>query len=193
MGTGNFYNKNASKIFAFHTEEEFDYIDNVSNIQESLQEKGFDDEDEYEDGLRSFPGKYISSKAVSRDFYGVEIIVTIKAVCRSGYYSGCNVDWELEYQCEGIKTDEELTADDIAEEMERYYDIKRGMAVIQSRNAVKYMDKASQKLVDELETVLTEATEPLIVVARFSNGETIYEKADNKKAELKAIANGFVI
>jgi len=178
MGTSNFYNKNASRVFAFETEEEWDYEDNVDNIQSVLEDKGFDREDAYEaNGLRSYGGKYIASKTVSKTFYGVEVMVTIKAICRSGYYSGCNIDWELSCQCESITSDEPIFADDIAEEMERYYDIKRGMALIQGRNAANYIQKAGQELVDELEAVLGEITTPLVVFARFSNGETIYKEA----------------
>lgn len=190
MGTGNFYNKNASRIFAFETEEEFDYEDNVDNIRYALKEKGFDEEDSYENnGLRSFCGRYIASKTVSKDYHGMEVMVTIKAVCRGGYYSGANVDWELEYQYESQK-DEEVNADYIAEELERYYDAKRGMALIQGKNAAKWLEKAGQALVDELEAVLEAYTTPLVVTARFSNGETWYGEANDKRSLLKSMVNG---
>lgn len=189
MGTGNFYNKNASRIFAFETEEEFDYEDNVDNIRYALKEKGFDEEDGYENGLRSFSGRYIASKTVSKDYHGMEVSATIKAICRSGYYSGANVDWELEYQYESQNTDE-VNADYIAEELERYYDVKRGMALIQGKNAAKWLEKAGQALVDELEAVLEAYTTPLVVTARFSNGETWYGEASDKRSLLKSVANG---
>ena len=190
MGTGNFYSKNASRVFAFETEEEFDYDDNVGNIQCALKEKGFDEENEYEkNGLRSFPGRYIASKSISKDYHGMEVTVTIKAICRGGYYSGANVDWELEYQYES-QNDDEINVDYITEELERYYDVKRGMAIIQGRNAAKWLEKAAQELVNELEAVLEEWTMPLVVVARFSNGETMYAPVENKKALLTNVANG---
>jgi hypothetical protein len=189
MSTGNFYNKNASRIFAFEVEDDFDYEDTVGNILASLLDRDFSEETGYENGLRSFTGRYIASKCISKSFCGLSVDVTIKAICRSGYYSGANIDWELGYQFEET-SEEKPEASDIAEILERYYGVGAGMATIQGRNALRFIERAETQLVEELEAVLAEFTEPLVVVGRFSNGETLYERADNCRAVLKAAVNG---
>ena len=186
MGTGNFYNKNASKIFAFETEEEFDYEDAIGNIVCELKNNGFSEAKGREQGgLRSYEGSYIASKSIEKTFCGATAEVEIKAVVRSGYYSGANIDWELVYKFE--ENCDEIP-NDIAEVLVRYYGVKEGLATIQAKNVRKFMEKAAEALVAELERVLAETTEALIVVARFSNGETIYEKAAEVSPVRAAVA-----
>jgi len=48
------------------------------------------------------------------------------------------------------------------------------------------------RLCNRIEKVLEANTTPLVRVATFSNGETIYERADNPRSLLKAIATGNV-
>ena len=197
MGTSNFYNNNASRVFAIsdsEIEDQWEWDDLIENIKCSFDSKGFDREDGYEGGLRSYPGTYIASKTVYKSFGELEVGIEIKAILRSGYYSGANIDWEVNYNLAGDSfSDEKPDKDDIIEAFWRYYDVKAGMATIQSKNIFKFYEKTEQELVNEVEAILTEVTEPLVVTARFSNGETWYAPADNKKAMLKAVANDHVI
>ena len=59
MGTANFYNRNASKIFAQTFEDEFEYDDFLENLRYDFKEKfdSFYERDNWEkDGLRSYCG-----------------------------------------------------------------------------------------------------------------------------------------
>ena len=103
MATSNFHNENASAIFAVELEHEFDYDDLVDNLKSELNndpdyvDYGKTDKNE----LRSFPSRTLGSirKYVQyKDFY-VEVCVT--PVIRSGYYSGVNLDWNVDYLING--------------------------------------------------------------------------------------------
>ena len=103
MATSNFHNENASAIFAVQLEHEFDYDDLVENLKSELNndpdyvDYGKTDKNE----LRSFPSRTLGSirKYVEyKDFY-VEVCVT--PVIRSGYYSGVNLDWNVDYLING--------------------------------------------------------------------------------------------
>jgi hypothetical protein len=176
MATSNFHNVNASKIFAIEIVEEFEYQDLIDNLTYELEAKGFhigSGRDSNE--LRSFPSKVIGSKTISKSFNGVEVEVEISAIVRSGYYSGVNLDWEINY-CNGRNFEGELPDTDyIAEDLEYYGNMNRGMALIQAKNVHKFFEKTKNILSTELETIFENYSTPLIVVARFSNGETMYE------------------
>ena len=56
-------------------------------------------------------------------------------------------------------------------------DMNRGLQVLQNKNAVKWAEKTKTELIELIEEVFTKVSQPLNVVASFSNGETIYQKA----------------
>jgi DNA-binding Lrp family transcriptional regulator len=194
MATGNFHNVNASRIFAVQIEEEWDYEDLKSNLLCELEAKGFvkgygNDPNE----LRSFPSSILASKSVYKDFCGVEVEVEITAIVRSGYYSGVNLDWQLDFKLgNGYVMDEIPEQSEIAEDLDYYGDTNKGMATIQAKNVEKFFEKTRDILIEELETIYQENSIALVTVARFSNGETIYGRADDKRSMLKSIVNGYV-
>jgi hypothetical protein len=57
----------------------------------------------------------------------------------------------------------------------------------------KTLSKEVQSKLNKIERVLSKHTLPLVRVATFSNGEAIYEKAENKRSLLKSIANGYTL
>ena len=137
MATSNFHNVNASRIFAVDLEDEFDYENIILNLESALACIP-----EYIEGacwdrheLRSYPSKVLGR--LQKDNVEVYVIV------RSGYYSGCNLDWDIYYDESPSKTDE----------------------------------ATGQQLIDKLEKLYAQWSMPLKVKARFSNGETWYEKA----------------
>jgi len=178
MGTANFYNKNASRVFAleYDAEDEFAGEDAVASVVECLLAEGYERENAPEvGGLRSYSGSYIASRALSSVIAGIEARVEIKIVCRNGYYSHGNLDWELVY-CFDDKIDGCPTVEGCREILE-YCGMNAGMALIQGRNAVKFFESATKRLITEAEKTLEGVTTPLVVVARFSNGEALYERA----------------
>ena len=150
MATSNFHNENASHIFAVELENEFDYNDTFDNLYfefKTLNE--FCDVPKVDHTeLRSFPSTGICSlrSVVSDNDNEIEISVT--PVVRSGYYSGINLDWHDEIDTYGDPSDELF-------------------AKAESEKA---------RLVQIIENVFSQYSEPLGVTARFSNGETIYHK-----------------
>lgn len=195
MGASNFYNKNASNVYAVlmdyedvvfdengnETEEtqmvqceSWDYEDLVDYVNELMDEqKLFKVSDRVEFGNnRNYEGTAIKSFVSYKTFGNVEVEVLLTAVIRSGYYEGANLDWELNYYA-GSGYDDIL---DLTYEFESQND-NQGMAKIQCRNAEKWATKEGERMVEALEDIFTQISNPLQVVARFSNGETIYAKA----------------
>ncbi len=183
MATSNFHNVNASKIFAMTSDsenefeiDEFAYNDFIDNIDSALSEAGYNDytiDDPHE--LRSYPSRVLGSKSkdVCYDHFSVDI--TIFPVVRSAYYDGCNLDWFLTIEMEGetFNNISEITDENI-EWVLRNNDEKHGKKAISNFRAK--LTTAAHALKTELETIYKNHTEPLTVVSRFSNGETIYQK-----------------
>lgn len=158
MGTSNFLNRNASSIFALEIEDNWDFEMQFDGIACTLADKlGYhsyclDKAPTEPNSNRNFHGKVIGEK--SRRKYdrerGVELIVTIKAIIRGGYYSGANLDWRLE--TETIHR-EPLTDED-----------------------TYWIESTREDLINELERAYKEHSTPLGVTARASNGTCMYHK-----------------
>lgn len=172
-GTSNFYNRNASKIYAvlppdngddddFSSDNDYIYENAIDNVVTTLSKvPGFYKykNDEYEDDYnRNFEGikrcEITKSKVFPKDG---EISVTIICITRSGYYEGLNFDWDLKYT-DGTGYD----IDDVSS--------------LKSATGRKWAESMANKLVKLVEMAYAEYTTKLSVSARFSNGETIYAK-----------------
>lgn len=120
MGTSNFHNVNAKKIYACMTNDaendyqSYDYEDlreNVYNMMEKYQECDFhtnSDNQRSMHELRSFCSHYIGSFVSNRyirDICYVE--VQINAFSRCGYYDGINLDYEIKVFINGYEQDEQ--------------------------------------------------------------------------------------
>jgi len=197
MGTSNFYNKNASKVFAVlmnyetpildddgnETEEtetvspeDFECDDLIEDVQNHLKESKF-----YSwipskpvwDNDRNYSGRKIGSLSVGKQYGGVSIDIGIEAILRSAYYEGANLDWELIITIDGADTDFE----DFLQDFSYASEMSVGLCTIVSRKALKWAEKMQNELIKEIEKIYTEISMPLQVMARFSNGETMYTKA----------------
>ena len=188
MGTSNFHKVNAGQyysVFFESTEEnevidDFWYDDQIENIRYFLKEKGFNmntySKDPHE--LRSFPSRVIASISAYKTICNVDFNITMYAVVRSGYYEGFVLDWFYEVEIEGdCDIDCIPTLEQLSETISYYGDVSVGMGVIQAKNALKWLNKTVDSLIETTEGYFKEITTPLVVTARFSNGETIYEKA----------------
>lgn len=195
MATSNFYNKNASKVYAVlmdyednvfdkdgnETEEkimvscnEYDYNDLVCNLKYELS-KNSDFQKDYGkiDNNRNFDGTIIGSLVKSKCFADCEIYICLTSVIRSGYYEGANLDWELNISVDGSEVD-------IIDYSDFQYNsfLNKGICTILANKTNKWIEKTKTKLISELETVYENWSTPLIKVATFSNGETIYKQAN---------------
>ena len=174
MSTSNFHNVNASAIFAVPLENDFDYEDLVDNLKSELKDNsdyvdyGKTDPNE----LRSFPSRSLGSIRKYhqyKDFY-VEVCVT--PVIRSGYYSGCNLDWNVAYSINGDTYD--------IDELENGIGYNTALSIskikVYSSLAEKKAEKLKNDIVEKLEAIYNNYSDRYGVTAVFSNGETIYHK-----------------
>jgi len=173
MGTSNFYNKNATRIYACEIEEEWDYdflVDNLKCELQTLKDFTSEIENKWEsNGLRSFPERIIG--IFYREFLqgDYEYEVNLITIIRSGYYSGVNLDYDIELFANGNNFD-----------LDDSYDMDE-LNELEGKDFAKVVlmkfDDLKQQMIEEIEKVYEVFSTPLIVAARFSNGETIYEKA----------------
>jgi hypothetical protein len=176
MATSNFHTVNATHIFACSLENEWDYEDLVDNLKSELSndsdyvDYGKTDHNE----LRSFPSRTLGSIRKYhqyKDFY-VEVCVT--PVIRSGYYSGVNLDWNVDYLINGDASYDspDFYIDDIA----HYGNLPKSKATQYAKLAEKKAEKLKNQIVEKLESLYNNYSEKYGVTAVFSNGETIYHK-----------------
>ena len=182
MATGNFYSINARNIYAVYQENEHDdfiYDDvknNISNdlvtyVKSSEAYLGYSDNN-YVDAC------LFDVVSLTEEVAGIPISVDIELLMRSGYYEGANLDYEIMYEVDNVKFD------DISEAWQAFYDVatwdydmNKGLATIQAKNASKRLESMCDKLVENVEKILKEnCTHVLQVSARFSNGETWYSE-----------------
>ncbi len=192
MGTSNFHKENAKQYYSvfFEADEEnegyqdFWYDDQIDNICSYLNEKGFNVDanslknvkDPYE--LRSFPSYVIGSISEYKRICNVEFQINMYAVVRSGYYEGFVLDWFYEVEIEG-DCDIDIIPDfeQVSETLSYYGDVSVGMSKIQAKNALKWLNKTVDSLIETTEDAFKDITTPLVVTEQFSNGETFYAKA----------------
>jgi len=174
MATSNFHNENASAIFAVPLENEYDYEDLVCNLESELSNNpdyvDYGKTDKHE--LRSFPSRTLGSIRKYhqyKDFY-VEVCVT--PVIRSGYYSGVNLDWNVDYTINGDIYD--------IDELENGIGYNTALPIskikVYSSLAEKKAEKIKNQIVEELEALYNNYSDRYGVTAVFSNGETLYHK-----------------
>jgi len=197
MGTSNFYNKNASKIYACEIQEEWDYDDLKGNLASELKAKFNNDyirpqEREF-DNERNFSGEYIglifdeiafTDSPTGEEWY---LHIKIKPIIRSGYYDGCNLDYEIEstiwtYGYEDNFSSENFSCDDESIFKEFLHEIKEKFKY--HKRLIKQIESFKTESIKKLEQVYNDYSNPLKTFAKFSNGETIYIEANSEKAKL---------
>lgn len=153
MATANFHNKNASKVFAIQSEmDEWGLVE--EGIIETFKDKGWQEPYKEEwDGDRNFEGKALVFKEIEVGIW----ILKFRVFLRAGYYDGANLDWDLW-----------LTKDSLKDYQEGELEYMEVPNYVQDK-----IDSSIKKIEKTFEKIST----PLDVVAQFSNGETIYEKA----------------
>lgn len=199
MGTGNFYNKNASKIYAAlmsyeravmdedgnetdQTEtaypDEWECRDFVESLQDELAEMGYCKADKW-DNERQFSGRTFAELSETRDFMGYTFAVTIKAVIRTAYYDGANLDWELNYEIDGTEYEDisDISELEVIQALPYWDPQAKGILTIHARNLIIWLEEQGHELIEGLEKVFEQYSTPLVVSARLSNGETWYSKS----------------
>ena len=204
MGTSNFHNVNAYNIYAVLMNYEQEILDDDGNETEETETFAPDSWDidcfiddirlqaealavgsnikywknlEMEDphSLRSYGSTALFQLYQSKTFGDVEVQVNINCVARHAYYEGASLDW---YVTCTMANETELI-DDMDYEINEYMsDMNAGLRKIQARNAEAWATSIKDSLIETVEKLFTEQSTPLVVTARFSNGETHYSKAN---------------
>jgi hypothetical protein len=199
MATNNFYNKNASAIFAVlmnyeqpildddgnetdDTEhvspESWEYDDLILELQSAMQTKfgrdyvkgGQDDRD------RNFYGTAIGRYLLDKTYMGVTIEIELTAMIRSGYYEGANLDWDITLHVDGYSHDD--VPDALAEwEYQAEKEYNAGLVKANLRHVKLWTEKTCEAMRDSLEEIFAEYSDvKLRKVGQFSNGEAVYER-----------------
>lgn len=170
MGTSNFHNVNASKIYACSIGENdsrfYDFEELKEQVIYMLENnknyfEGFDVKDSHE--LRSYPSNVVGSLSKTKN----NLRVTISAVIRSGYYAGANLDWIIEYEENG----------DSFEKLPELVQFVLKCNEKVKKSDIKWLETTGEKLIKQMESIFAKISDPLVVAARFSNGETMYARA----------------
>ena len=156
----------------YRSAERYEYEDFKEYLRETAKESKKQFlylEEEGSDNDRNYCATNLFSYSTSKMFGDIEIEVRIIGQIVSAYYEGASLDFVVEFNGEEN------------EELDFYWDfdnsnMNRGLQVLQNRNAVKWAGKTKTELIELIEEVFTKVSEPLNVVASFSNGETIYQK-----------------
>ncbi len=156
----------------YRSAERYEYEDFKEYLRETAKESKKQFlylEEEGSDNDRNYCATNLFSYSISKMFGDIEIEVKIIGQIVSAYYEGASLDFVVEFNGEEN------------EELDFYWDfdnsdMNRGLQVLQNRNAIKWAEKTKTELIELIEEVFTKVSEPLNVVASFSNGETIYQK-----------------
>jgi len=164
MATGNFYSKGGEYFVVEQSEHNHDnlFYFALDSIEDRLQELGYkmEKDERFHDRIFAYSGQAYS---VSKDSKLVAIIWK-----RYGYYAHGNLD---------IITDDKLV-EHLLEEPYGFY-IERN----EDGDEVLEMDEISvdKSHGEKIRKILRSVTTEVRKVATFSNGETTYEKVENKE------------
>ena len=200
MATGNFYNVNASKIFALlNNDDDYIIMDTINNLECDLIENFnyYKTNEVFRRQNRNYLSDEIATKSI--DFFddkNNKLIceVDIQAILVNGYYYGVNLDYDLYISLYGdnylqinltsLKELEDAYDVDFIVDSVESYDIVDGEETFNNNKNKLLFDKfvnnvkrVIQKELDTLEQIYRDYSDELEVFARFSNGETIYINA----------------
>jgi hypothetical protein len=165
MATSNFYNKNANSIFAAEIENEWDYDDLKLNLNSELKNTNhrYCSIDEYEkDYNRSYPGLVLGCLYKPVIVKDAEATINVNVIVRSGYYSGVNLDWELQIE---TNYDTVESVDDLTDDMSIFSELTEE----EYDSFISECEDTKEELIECVEKIYTQYTTPLGVTARFSN------------------------
>ena len=182
MATGNFFNNNASDIFAIFQQNEYDDF-----IYDDVKDSVYNDLDAYIKKSNAYSvhsnnyyrdATIINKVSITDEVAGVPLTVSIELLMRSGYYEGANLDYEINYNIDSIEFDDITDAFQAYIDVATYtFDLSKGLATIQARHATNRLETLSDELIENVEKILKDnCTHVLQVSARFTNGETWYSE-----------------
>ena len=189
MSTPNFWHGNASKVYAVllsqtaendegemetYYPDDWEYEDLQIYCKEKLDELPYEviDGESLQEDNRSYPASSWYTLYKYKTFGDMEVRVSVTVKYVSAYYDGGTLDWELAYG-----DDNSDTYEGAFDYQFEYSDMNAGLRVIQLRNAEEWADNMASEMVEAVEKVLADISQPLKCDAVFSNGEAVYSAA----------------
>ena len=184
MATGNFYNTNATRIYSITDGDDFTWENVRENITHDLEKSSKElkldfypsDDINLENELRSYPSTSIGELYTSIQYATLDIQLTLVPKTVSGYYEGFNLDYEIRIEDNLEGTDYESIVDLIDDSYD-FNPENRGILTINRDRIITKVSTALKEMTDLVENVFNQNSQALNVVARFSNGEVMYESA----------------
>jgi hypothetical protein len=206
MGTSNFHSERTSCIYAVserYTDEEtgeevyneFLWEDVRDNINYAFKEIDKDKSNTWfysdsaditlHESLRSYPATSLGWFYSSFSYAGINLTINFLPKMVAGYYEGFNLDFELQFEDEWSyesyiydNDNEEGMIEKILNEHLYQKPESAGIIKIHGTNFIYKLRDKIEEGQNLIENVFKQNSDGYKVVARFSNGETIYEKCN---------------
>jgi transcription initiation factor TFIIIB Brf1 subunit/transcription initiation factor TFIIB len=163
---------------------EFEYDDLKTNLGDSIEEIGGYSLDESYDNDRNYNRQSVGKLTSSKSFGDIEVELELIAIIQSAYYEGATLDYAIQIYNggENVEVDSYSSEDDIIDDLfevkydDHYYsNMNKGMRIIQSKNALNWVEKEIKSLSSKLEIIFEQFSEhKLQRQGVFSNGEAVY-------------------
>jgi hypothetical protein len=172
--------------------EDFEYNDLIYDLRETAERKAKEQGYRYSkesgsDKASQYTATDLFSLCTSKSYGDLQVEIKITGQIVGAYYEGASLDFRLEISngSEWSEVDKNFSAEDIVTDLfeasysdHSYSSMGKGLRKILSKKASVWAEKETSKMEALVEEIFTEVSQPLNVVATFSNGETFYEKAN---------------
>lgn len=196
MSAPNFHKIEAPEYLVLNLPENDEFlikhiIDDIKYQVQQALEKHYSyydgGDDDYE--LRSYPGETFGHIYSSKTYAGFTVEVFVNLIIRNGYYTGCNFDTCTQVYIEGRSIGNTVDPFKVKETFTDLWEEKPGMAGIVGGKAYLWIIDTIDNMKFEVYKTFRELSTRYVRTALFSNGEAIYERADNPRAVLKSAVN----
>lgn len=133
---------------------------------------------------RNFSSKIHGEVRVKSTFMGFDLDLTLNVLVRNGYYEHLNIDYDMSLHIDGCEGFE----DDNAEGIFGWLDVDHlpaGLIVMNTKNLDKRLDAMKALALESYHHIGKHLGTEYDMTARFSNGETIFDKAEEKAEKLE--------
>ncbi|KLT72074.1 hypothetical protein PL75_10030 [Neisseria arctica] len=134
----------------------------------------------------NYGGRQVAEISADTLFFGQNIRMKMDVIIRYGYFDGINIDQQInietdfsDYWCwDGYKDDDiGITVDAIIDEYSDYHIASKAKLALYRKGIANRLNALETALWSRYEELVSPYCEEYYVTARFSNGETWYEKA----------------
>lgn len=185
MGTSNFHSNSDTIYVIDYGADEFMWEEATTHLGELVHVLDsaftYDEDITSADELRSFPTSSVGYFEFDFCYLNLTFTLRVNIFIRSGYYEAANLDIEYEWLIDwdnhyGNLESVNCIIDEINSDPTTY-DIQPGLWSIHSHRLAKHLEQLQSTSLEHVHPILNQVSTPYGVAARFSNGETIYERS----------------